>query len=160
MQVIEKVTLADVRAAKPKMIFYGANTCWWTHNENHLGQTPPSSEAEVQRMADVFKLNAKPGVFTDEQFLLRAREATKHRLPCDPRGGVLFQTDDIEGFLQAAIKNVTHYGKHGLRAFMAAHHENCILSFENPIPWCDRDWQAYNDALDEKDQIEKLKETL
>lgn len=116
MEIIERVTLEQVREAKPAMIYYGANTCWWTHDPNHLSRT------------------------------------TGVGLPCDPRGGVLFETDDIEGFLKAAERNAQHYGRHGLRAFMAAHHLNCILSLSEPRPWCSPDWLEYNEALDALDQ--------
>jgi hypothetical protein len=107
-----RVTLEDVRAARPAMIFYGANTCWWTHDPNHLGRLPDSG------------------------------------LPCDPRGGVLFQTDDVEGFLRAAEEAPDHYGRHGLQAFVAAHHENCTMGDDDPTPWAFPTWDEYNDAID------------
>ena len=70
-------------------------------------------------------------------------------IPCDPRGSPLFQTDDAEGFLQAAEKNPEHYGKHGLRAFMAAHHMNCMAA--NYRPSCYEGWEDYNEMLDRYD---------
>lgn len=112
-KITEKITLAEIRAAKPDMIFYGATTCWWTHDPAHLGRTA-----------------VEPG------------------LPCDPRGGVLFQTEDVEGFLRGAEENPDHYGRHGLRAFVSAHHLNCQRSEEDARPWCMRTWEEYNDALD------------
>lgn len=111
MLIVENITLDQVRAAKPEMIFYGANTCWWTHDPNHLNTLRTS-------------------------------------IPTDPRGGVLFQTEDAEGFLRNAIANTQYYGKHGLRAFIAAHHQNCVISLDDPRPWCESEWQAYNDAID------------
>lgn len=112
MEFTNLITIEKVRAAKPKRIYYGANTCWWTHDPQHLGTTTTSG------------------------------------LPCDPRGGVLFETDDVEGFLKAAEDNAAHYGRHGLRAFVAAHHLNCILSFSGCRPWCSPNWEDYNAALD------------
>ncbi len=112
VKIVEKITLAEVRSAKPGMIFYSATTCWWTHDPAHLGKT-----------------------------------AGGHGLPCDPRGGVLFQTEDVEGFLRCAEQGPDHYGKHGLRAFMAAHHLNCLHSEEDPRPWCMRTWDEYNEVL-------------
>lgn len=112
-KIVEGITLAGVRAAKPDTIFYGAMTCWWTHDPVHLGRT-----------------------------------ADGHGLPCDPRGGVLFQTEDVEGFLRSAEENPDHYGRHGLRAFMAAHHLNCLYSEGDPRPWCMATWDEYNEALD------------
>lgn len=105
------ITMEDVRSAKPTMIFYGANTCWWTHDPDHLGRTDSG-------------------------------------LPCDPRGGMLFQTESVEKFLNAAELNAEHYGRHGLMAFMAAHHQNCVKAKEDRTPWCFSAWEEYNRILD------------
>jgi hypothetical protein len=72
-------------------------------------------------------------------------------LPCDPRGAVLMETDDLAGFLQAAKENPEHYGKHGLDAFMAAYHGNVVAT--NGYPTCFKTWQEYNDLID----VENLK---
>lgn len=71
-------------------------------------------------------------------------------LPCDPRGGMLFETDDVDGFLNAAIESPNHYGEGGLDVFMAAHHENCVRTYPDHIgwyPWCFRTWGEYADAM-------------
>src|SRR5262249_15436648 len=83
-------------------------------------------------------------------------------LPCDPRGSVLFQTEegDAERFPTSAEANLNHYGKHGLRAFMAAHHQNAHL---NGRPWSARRWDSYNAVLDRLDlgkQLTQLKSEL
>jgi hypothetical protein len=111
-----KTTLEQIRADKPKTIFYGMNTCWWTHRAEDLGR--------------IFSGN-KPAP-----------------IPCDPRGGVLLQTEDIEGFFTAATLGASHYGRHGIAAFVAAHNDNCIRSLEDPSPWCFVNWNEYNDAID------------
>lgn len=81
----------------------------------------------------------------------RAEDLGQHPngLPCDARGAVLMETDDVEGFLKAAEENASHYGKHTLRAFEAAHHGNVVL-MQGPIgyPWCFWKWDTYNDLLD------------
>lgn len=110
MQIVENITLDQVRAAKPKMIFYSVHTCWWTHDPEHL--------------------------------------RTDTAIPTDPSGSPLFETDDAEAFLKMAIQNSVHYGKHRLDAFMAAHHLNCVVSLDDPRPYCGREWQQYNDAID------------
>ena len=112
------ITIQDVRDAKPDMIYYGALSCWWTHDPNHLCRLP----------------NGKGG----------------HTLPCDPRGGVLMQTDDVEGFLKAAENNPGHYGRHGIKAFEAAHHLNCIVSEKDKRSTCMRSWEEYNIMLDKE----------
>jgi len=106
------MTLEDIRAAKPERIYYGANTCWWTHDPADLSRHPEAG------------------------------------LPCDPRGGMLMMTDDVEGFLSAAEANPEHYGKHGLRAFLAAHHRNMTRSRADVRPWCFRTWAEYDAVLD------------
>lgn len=110
-----RTSIADVRAAKPSTIYYGANTCWWTHDPKHLRRLPP----------------------------------TRHGLPCDPRGGMLFETDNVEKFLSCAEAATEHYGRHGLRAFIAAHHDNCRT--EDGRPWCAESWEHYNAAIDRLD---------
>lgn len=114
--IVRRITLEDIRALspKPKMIFYGANTCWWTHDPNHLSRNTSG-------------------------------------LPCDPRGGVLLQTENVEGFLNAAEEAASRYGKHGLEAFTAAHHLNCRLRENLDHATCLRTWQEYNDVIDRGD---------
>lgn len=67
-------------------------------------------------------------------------------LPCDPRGCTLFQTDDIEGFLQAAEGTPGHYGKHGLAAFILAYHGNVVTADGRPTSF--RKWESYDRLLD------------
>lgn len=114
------ITIADIRKAKPKMIFYSVHTPWWTHDPKDLG-TMLGTQG----------------------------------LPCDPYGSVLFQTEDIDGFFKAAEEKSEHYGKHGLRALEAAHHQNGLVSFKHPT------WQDYNDLIDlaEHEVIDGTEET-
>ena len=74
-------------------------------------------------------------------------------IPVDPRGSVLMETDDAKGFLDRAEEAAQEgcYGKHGIDAFMASHHSNCIVSSEDPRPTCMTSWDDYNDMLDEAD---------
>lgn len=111
-----EVTLQDVIAAKPTTIYYGANTCWWSHREEDLCKHPECG------------------------------------LPCDPRGGMLFETDDVEGFLKSAQDNADHYGKHGLKTFMSAHHSNMVVSKEDRKSTCFKTWDEYNTVLDRQEE--------
>jgi hypothetical protein len=152
MTIICNIELGTLRDLNPTMIFYGANTCWWTHDPTHLGHTKPV-EAEVIASAKMLRMNSSTPDAPLDEYLERARRVHTTGLPCDPRGGVLFQTDDVKGFLDAAIANQEHYGKHRLRAFMAAHHSNCWLGINGQQHWCSPDWQDYNDALDRLDHF-------
>lgn len=100
-------------------IYYGANTCWWTHDPAHLYRTKPLGPM-------------------------------RHSLPCDPRGGMLMETDEPLRFIAAAEAAPTHYGSHGLATFMAAHHSNATIydaALATTRPWCVADWAAYNRAI-------------
>ena len=110
MRIAKEITFADVLAGKPTMVFYGATTCWWTHDPKDLSCLP------------------------------------HHGVPCDPRGGVLFETNKPGKFLQDAAKNEKHYGKHGLRAFMLAHH-GCVVT-DRGAPTCFATWDEYSDLID------------
>lgn len=77
------------------------------------------------------------------------RKPDDSRLPCDPRGSVLFQTNNVEGFLAAARGNPDHYGRHRLRAFMAARHG--VIVAPSGLPTSVRTWDEVNRLLDEFD---------
>jgi hypothetical protein len=160
VEIIERVSMKDVRESGAEMIFYAVRTCWWTHDAKHLSRLPPATDAETIRTAENFRLNSGRLDTPLDEFMERARRVHEHRLPCDPRGSVLFQTDDVQGFLNQAASNPEHYGKHGLRAFMAAHHSNCQRSVNDPRPWSAENWDEYNEALDRLDAIKKLKEPM
>jgi len=40
--ILNRITLDEVKAAKPETIFYGVMTPWWTHTPDHLGMLPPT----------------------------------------------------------------------------------------------------------------------
>lgn len=73
--------------------------------------------------------------------LLEARTPGPSRIPLDPSGGPLFQSDDPAKFIQMAEDNASHYGKFGIEAFLKAHHQNCggIVSSK---------WSDYNIMLE------------
>ena len=87
MEIIQTVTLEDVRNAKPKTIWYAARTCWWTHLPEHLATKPPTPE-DIRRTAEIFRLNSSTPDAPLDDFMERARSASRG-LPCDPRGSVL-----------------------------------------------------------------------
>ena len=68
-------------------------------------------------------------------------------LPCDPRGSVLMMVEAYK-FIESAEANPDFYGKRGLDAFMAAHNDNCVVSFRDYRNTCLRTWDEYNDLLD------------
>lgn len=158
MEIIEKITLEEILEPEPKMIYYAARTCWWTHDPKHLSTLPPS-ESDIQHYAEIFRLNSSTPDAPIEEFMERARKAAKG-LPCDPRGSVLFQTESVEKFVITAKLKSAHYGKHGIRAFLAAHHLNCVVGLFDKRPTSGTSWQEYNDALDRLDERKKALEAF
>ena len=116
---VPRTTIEHIRADKPEMIYYGAQSCWWTHRDQDL----------------------------------RFHE---NGIPCDPTGGVLLQSDNPEYFLAQAEENPEHYGKHGLRAFMASHNDNCQESKNRAYHFVVDGWDEYNRLLDEYDEFISL----
>lgn len=124
------ITIEDVRAAKPEMIFFSGVTGWWTHDPDHLY----ASNAMIPRSA---RHPLDPGY--------RQPQA----IPTGPRGEPLFQADNPEDFLRVAEKNAAHYGRHGILAFVAAHHLNTVVHTRDRRPTSFREWDDYNRLLDE-----------
>jgi len=69
-------------------------------------------------------------------------------IPCDPRGSVLLETGKFDEFIKSAEDNLSHYGRHGIQAFVAAYHGN--VTTDGGLPTSLDDWEAYNALLDEQ----------
>ena len=69
-------------------------------------------------------------------------------LPCDPRGGMLFQSaeGELDKFIKEAEAHPERYGKHGIRVFLASYHG--VVVTEDGKPTCFDNWNMYNDLLD------------
>lgn len=121
-------------------VWWAVHTVWWTTHPEHIwttavvhGKRPTRAEREQGQIAGI--ANPIGG------------------LPCDPRGSVLLQGCAWK-FIGAARENPDHYGKHGLRAFAAAHSANTIESLPSPVPWSTDAWAEINAALDRHDARE------
>jgi len=109
------------------VVYYGANTCWYTTNPLDLyARRYPAT-------------------------VVNGRRIPSGHLPCDPRGGMLMEAHDVDLFFNNALENAAHYGKHGIRAFVAAHHKNVVVSATDNQPTCFSRWDTYNRVLDEYD---------
>lgn len=74
-------------------------------------------------------------------------------VPLDARGAPLFETDDVAGFMEAALSHPEHYGKHGLRAFWLSHAGNLrIIDQGVTKQWAFVGWQEYNDLIDKENE--------
>jgi len=129
MEIRESVSFEQVRE-EAKTIWYAVRTCWWTH------------KPEDVREATIL-----------------ASGGDKGGIPLDPSGcPLMFADGKAKEFLDSAAQNPQYYGKHGLRAFMAAHHRN---AFENSSkllggketgkPVSAKTWDEYNAAIDRFD---------
>lgn len=120
-----------------RMVFYGINTCWWAISWAQLYRTRPQT------------------------LTINGRQIASDGLPCDPRGGMLLQGDNVDLFFDSAVNNSAHYGKHGLRVFLAAYHGNVVVSQTDPRPTCFSSWDDYNRILDEHDaRIQKIADDI
>lgn len=113
-EIIRAVSLEEVIAATPPMIWVGLLTEWWTHREEDLMQNCDG-------------------------------------MACDPMGGIIVPANGLE-FIESALEHPDHFGRHGLAAFEAAHHANCVRSLdESPlVPACMEHWEDYNKGVDRR----------
>lgn len=119
MEIRESVTFEEVYG-EATTIWYSAGTCWWTHRPEDV------REATI--------LSGKKG----------------SQIPLDPFGSPLFYAEGkAKDFLDSARQNLDHYGRHGLRAFMAAHHRNVFDGAGKPT--ASKSWDDYNSAIDRFD---------
>ncbi len=77
--------------------------------------------------------------------LLKDNSYKNEGFPCDPRGSMLMQAS-IGKFIENAKSNPEHYGKHGLKTFMAAYEGNVLTDDGQPTSLTD--WRAYNNLID------------
>jgi len=119
-------TLEEIRQTKPKTVFYSSKTCWWTTNPDDLccAHGIPANDCVHGDVGGV---------------------------PLDPAGAPLLLTYDVVGFLKDAEQNADRYGRHGIKAFVLAHHGNVI---ERGLPRCSTKWDSYNDLLDTEPSAE------
>lgn len=130
LQIRPVITLEQIIRSKPTNFIWSSRTCWWTHTEEDMLFGP----LDVPAIAgDLKKLSGK--------------------LPVDATGAPLWQAENgFRDFLNAALKKIDNYGKHGLTAFLSAHKRNAFTNFhtdpalEKPAAFAS--WDIYNEALD------------
>jgi len=80
-------------------------------------------------------------------------------LPCGPRGEVLLETDDPQGFLNAAKNSVAHYGDYGLGVLLIAYHGNIVVP-SSGYPTSLENWEQYAAALRELNMFGDVRKDL
>lgn len=117
-----------------KMIYYAARTTWWTHDLADLHFIDHHRHGALHLTDKVIRR-------------VPAGHSALKYLPSDPRGSVLFQTENVLGFMQNAVDKSFAYGKHGIVAFWAAHAKNVFKRGTNEM-WSAKMWDDVSVVLD------------
>jgi len=109
------VNLVDINKSKHNVIYYSANTIWWTDDPSDLCQ---ATDEHLELMAKMF------GQAAVESF-------KDNPVPLDPFNSPLYQTENVPAFTNPnAITTHDAYGfkvEHRLETFMWSHAKNMIL---------------------------------
>ena len=145
---IEQV-IKDIESGKSKMIFYSAGTPWWTHLESDLEEASKIGRQRMRENHDRMMKDPKlPQEHKDRMnALFELANSGKAHTPLDPLGCTLYQTDKPMDFIRSAKKKKQHYGRHGLKALILSHHQNC----KEPMAT----WEDYNKMIDFNENVPK-----
>ena len=73
--------------------------------------------------------------------------------PLDPTGCTLFEMHNPKKWISGSEEKPTHFGRHGLKAFMLSHHRNSQYSTNESIQWnIFEGWEEYNKIIDKYDK--------
>ena len=110
----------DILSGKAKKVYYSDKSLWWTHLKT-----------------DVIDATEKGRKYLD---------ATNQAIVggfVDPIGAKIHSAN-AKDWLKKSLSNPNWYGKHGLKAFVFTHHQNCQQFFSNK-------WDEYNKKIDLQD---------
>lgn len=151
---IEQVK-ADIASGKCTRIYYSSKSLWWTHLDDDVTESTKIGEEVFERKHRHFMSNIKIPQSEKERrdALYKSIMESEYRPPLSVDGSTLFMfTDkkDVLRWISEAEKKPEHFGKHGLDAFMKAHHQNCGGNASDK-------WSNYNLLIDiEKDGFNSL----
>lgn len=133
----------DIKEGKSERIYTSSNTLWWTHLEEDVRTASDTGADKMKQMHD--KMMKDPRIPKKEKRRMKslydmARNGAA-RIPSDPTGSPLYMVDDPLEWIKAAESNEEHYGKHGFKALMFTHHQNCNGA-------CFLSWGDTNKAID------------
>lgn len=113
----------DISDGKSTKIYFSAKSLWWTHLESDL--------TEASKHGFSYQIRVKKG--TGASFICPS--------DCDPIGNKTKTFPNAALWLKRSLSNPAFFGKHGLKAFLKTHHQNCTNYFSNT-------WQGYNNLID------------
>ncbi len=144
----------DIRSGKCKRIYLSSQSLWWTHLESDVQEATRQGFEFKKRVQE--KLLNDPNIPTEDKHILIKMNADveasyvnnpklllNHAFFTDPIAHMIIENNFPERFIAQTIMNPAHFGKHKLKAFMQAHHQNTKDFFGNK-------WKAYNDYIDKK----------
>ena len=138
----------DVVQAGTGPVFASRGTCWWTSRESDLHfldtlQRDPTrpigyrilTHAEALQQARTYAASVAAG-----------RPQPRPRLvPCDPTGTLVMPVPR-DMYLRQCTRDVSAYGRHALRTWLAAHHGNVHDALGQPA--ASEDWADYDSAVE------------
>ena len=119
--------MSDIRRGASTKIYFSAKSLWWTHLKSDLIEATERGHAYKLAIA---KREGR-GVY------VRAEGET------DPLGEPVKVFPKPGLWMKNSSKQAGSFGKHGLRAFMKAHHQNTSTYFSNK-------WADYNNLIDQE----------
>lgn len=128
MSITIEDILSDIRTKQSTKIYFSEFCLWWTHLESDLQQS-------TQRGREYRKAIGQKNGAAIMNLLTET----------DPLGNPVKVFDKPGRWVRQSIMNPGHFGKHGVKAFLKTHHQNCSTYFSNRF-------QGYNDLIDQKGQ--------
>lgn len=133
----------DIASGKSRMIYYSSRTLWWTHLDEDLKESSQKGMIAAAARHDAFMKRTDVSEAEKQRLNSLYKSASKvSTIPMDVTGATLFMTDKVHNWIKQAELKPEHFGRHGLEAFMKAHHQNCG---GNAWPV----WEYYNLLIDE-----------
>lgn len=116
--------LFEIRIGRAKKIYFSGACLWWTHSEEDLQEA-------TRRGREYRKAIAQK----NEAAIINLHAQS------DPLGNPVKTYDKPGLWIKRSLSNPRHFGKHGIKAFIKTHHQNCNTYFSNRF-------QGYNDLID------------
>ena len=135
----------DILSGKCKAIYYASQSLWWTHLDSDLEESTKIGNA-ISALRHKAYMNRKDAPQSEKLrisnlFEMIGKDSTTP-LSVDGSPLLMFtEPDKINNWITEAEKKPEHFGKHGIEAFLKAHHQNCNGEAYSK-------WEHYNYVID------------